>query len=155
MASFRYNGIDSLQASIEQLAQLDDDTTWSILEAGGQVLRDAQSAYLEAYHKITGALAASIKLTRKVSGGELIARIEPKGKHPGSSTGKRMKKEGGKRRSSGSYSGSNAEIAYILEYGSPRIPATHWMETANEGAEEEMAAAMESAWDDYLTSLGL
>lgn len=66
-----------------------------------------------------------------------------------------MKKENGKRRSSGHYYGTNAEIAYILEYGSPRISASHWMENANEGAEDELVDIQQKAWDDLVTKKGL
>ena len=81
----------------------------------------------------------------------VFAYIFPKGKHRGSSTGKRK----GKRRSNGKYSGTNAEVAYILEYGSPRISATHWLENANEEAEGDVIAAQKEAWNDLLTKKGL
>ena len=82
--------------------------------------------------------------------------ISAKGKHPKSSTGKRMKMgKDGKRRSSGKYSGTNAEILYLLEYGSPRIPASHAIETANENAEDEILQLEADAWDEHLKSLGL
>jgi hypothetical protein len=59
------------------------------------------------------------------------------------------------RRPNGNYSGTNAEIGYILEYGSPRIAATHWMETTNEEAADEVIAVEESAWNDLITKKGL
>lgn len=156
MGSFNFNGIDSLEMSLAQLAQLSDDEKWSILSAGAEVIRAAHETALKtAFQVITGALSASISVKRKTKDGGVIAQIQPTGKHPGTGTGRRMKKEHGTRRSSGSYAGSNAEIAYYLEYGTPRIAARHWMETANEEAAEEMFAAEQAAWDEHLRSLNL
>lgn len=156
MAKFSFNGIDELEISLEQLARLTDEDKWSILEAGANVLKAAQeSKLLTLFRQHTGVLAASLKISRKNGDSGVVARIAPAGQHPGSSTGKRMKNTAKGRRSSGSYDGSNAEIAYILEYGSPRIAPRHWMETANEEADEERAAAMEAAWDELLKSKGL
>ena len=125
MAKFSFNGIDDLSISLEQLARLSDDEKWSILDAGAQVLKTAQeSKLLTLFKQHTGVLAASLKITRKTGSDGIVASIAPAGQHPRSTTGKRMKKDkSGKRRSSGSYTGSNAEILYILENGSPRIPA--------------------------------
>ena len=50
---------------------------------------------------------------------------------------------------------SNAEVAYVLEYGTPRMAARHWMETANEEASDEVVAAEAAVWDDYLKSMNL
>ena len=67
-----------------------------------------------------------------------------------------MKKgKDGKRRSSGTYSGTNAEVLYYLEYGTPRIDASHAIEITNEQAEEEILQIEANAWDEHLKSLGL
>ena len=149
-------GLDELEISLNQLAKLDEETKWSILEAGGKILRDSYEKYLAAFHHLTGGLEASIRLKKRTAGGQTIAQIAPSGKHPGSKTGKRMKKgKDGKRRSSGSYQGTNAEIAYFLEYGTPRMPAKHWMEIVNEETQEAVSEAMQEAWNKHLDDLGL
>ena len=58
-------------------------------------------------------------------------------------------------RSNGKYSGSNAEVAYVLNYGSPRIDATHWLEIANEEAEDDVIAAEQEAWNGVVSQKGL
>ena len=77
--------------------------------------------------------------------------VLPMGKHPKSSTGKRR----GKRRSNGSYQGTNAEVAFILEYGSPRIGATHFMENTAEESEQEVYNAMDAELTQILRERGL
>lgn len=45
---------------------------------------------------------------------------------------------------------SAQEVGFFLEFGTPRIKATHWMEKANEIAEEKIFAAQEAIYDKYL-----
>ena len=148
MASFSFNGIDSIAASFAELAEIDDDTRENLLRAGGEAVERHQKEYLQQHHSRTGELAESIRYKRK---GE-FGIVAPAGKHSGVGTGRRKSKRG---RSHGSYSGTNAEVAYILEYGSPRLPATHWMEMANEEAEPDFESAMAAAWNEHLNKLGL
>ncbi len=152
MAQFSFNGLDEISASFEQLAKLSDEEKLSILRPAAKLLLERQREKIATlFRQVTGALAKSLTIDEHVDDDGVSASISPKGKHPGSSTGKRK----GKRRSNGKYSGTNAEIAYILEYGSPRIAATHWMENANEEAEGDVIAAQQSAWNDLLERKGL
>lgn len=152
MSSFKFNGIDGISVSFEQLATLDDETRWSIISAGAEVVKRFQEQALNReFKRRTGQLFGSLKVLRKRSGDEMSAVIAPSGKRKRGSSGKRTYKG----RSNGSYQGTNAEVAYILNYGSPRIKATHWMETANEAAGPELADAEAAVWDQYLRSLNL
>lgn len=155
MAGFHVSGLDRLDIDLAQLAAVEDADALLILERGGEVIKAAHQRYLNAFHHLTGQLEASISIVQKAAGEKSSVIIGQKGKRRGAFTGKRMKKDrNGRRRSSGHYEGSNREVAYFLEYGTPRMPATHWMETANEQAMEEAQAAMETAWDEYLKSKG-
>ena len=152
MAKFSFNGMDEISASFEQIAKLTDEDKMSVILRGAQLLRQRQQEKITSVFKQwTGALAKSLTIQKRSDDDGVFAYIFPKGKHPGSSTGKRMKKG----RSSGKYSGSNAEVAYILNYGSPRIAATHWLENANEESADELTETMQSAWNDLLTEKGL
>lgn len=152
MGSFKFNGVDGITASFEQLAKLDDDTRWRIISAGAEVVQRFQKAQIDlVFQRRTGQLFGSITVKKKKSGEDMVAQIAPTGKRKRGSTGKRTYKG----RSHGSYQGTNAEVAYILEYGSPRIAATHWMETANEAAEPELMQAEADAWDQHLRDLNL
>jgi hypothetical protein len=152
MAKFTFNGIDEISASFEQLAQITDEDKASVLMPAAELLKERQTQkIIDMFRQRTGDLAKSIAVELKGAGEDFHAYIFPKGKHRGSSTGKRMKKG----RSSGKYSGTNAEVAYILNYGSPRINATHWLEIANEEAESEVIAAEQEAWNGLLEKKGL
>ena len=152
MAKFSFNGMDEISASFEQLSRLTDDDKMSVIMPAAQLLLQRQKEkILSLFTQRTGDLANSLTIEKRSGEDGAFAYIFPKGKHRGSSTGKRR----GKRRSNGKYSGTNSEVAYILEYGSPRISATHWMENANEEAEDEVVSAQQAAWDDLITEKGL
>ena len=152
MAKFSFNGMDELSASIEDMIQLSDEERMSVIMPGAEVVAEHQRGKIRSLFKQrSGALADSITIRQKSDDDGAYANIFLKGKHPGSSTGKRR----GKRRSNGKYSGTNAEVGYILEYGSPRIAATHWMENANEDAAAEVASAQQEAWNALMEKKGL
>ena len=156
MAGFSFDGVDYLTASFEELSRLTDDDKLSIIMPAAELLAEKHSTKIQqVFEQRSGTLAKSIAITVKSDENGLYAHISPKGKHPKSSTGKRMKNTPKGRRSSGKYSGSNAEVAYILEYGSPRIAPRHWMESANEEAEAELMEAEQNAWNDLLEKKGL
>lgn len=154
MGSFKFNGVDGISASFQQLANLSDDDKLKILRPSAEKLRELQSAAIRKFYKVvSGALSESLVVEEK-EGPKFV--ISAKGKHPGTGTGKRMKKgKDGKRRPSGNYSGTNAEVLYYLEYGTPRIAATHAIEITNDEAEDEVVRLQAEAWDEHLKSLGL
>ena len=153
MAKFSFNGMDEISASFEQLANLTDEDKMSVIMPAANILLDRQrDKILSLFKQHTGDLADSLTIEERSSDDGVFAYIFPKGKHRGSSTGKRKRKNG---RSNGKYSGTNAEVAYILEYGSPRISATHWLENANEEAEPEVVAAEQEAWNNLVSRKGL
>ena len=152
MASFSFNGMDELSAGFEQLSQLSDADKMTVIMPAAKLLVERQREMIQRlFRQRTGDLANSLSIQEKSDEDGAYAHIYLKGKHRGSSTGKRK----GKRRSNGRYSGTNAEVGYILEYGSPRIAARHWMENANEEAADEVVAAEQAAWDDLITQKGL
>lgn len=152
MAKFSFNGLDEISASLEQLSKLTDEDKVSILMPSAQLLLQRQKEKIaKLFKRRTGDLEASLSISQQNSDLGPSLFIAPEGKHRGSSTGKRK----GKRRSNGKYSGTNAEVAYILEYGSPRIAATHWMENANEEAADEVTASQQDAWNELVTKKGL
>lgn len=152
MASFSFNGADTLSASFEDMANLTDSERMSVIMPGAKLLMERQrSKILTLFNRRTGALADSLDIQERSDENGAYAHIYLKGKHPRSGIGKRLKKG----KSSGRYSGTNAEVGYILEYGSPRIAASHWMETANEESSDDVAAAQQEAWNDLIEKKGL
>lgn len=153
MAKFEINGMDEIAASFEQLANITDaDKLSVILPAARLLLGKQKQKIIQLFTQRTGDLANSLTIKEKMDDDGPSAVIYLKGKHKGSGTGKRKRKNG---RSNGKYSGTNAEVGYILNYGSPRIAATHWLDNANDEAEEEVMETMQAAWDDVLESKGL
>lgn len=153
MAKFSFNGMDEISASFEQLANITDEDKMSVIMPAAKLLVERQrEKILSLFTQRTGDLADSLTIQEKSDDDGVYAYIYLRGKHRGSSTGKRKRKDG---RSNGKYSGTNAEVGYVLEYGSPRIDARHWMESANEEAEAEVIAAQQDAWNDMLTKKGL
>lgn len=149
MARFEVAGVDAVSASMADLAQLTEEERYRVLDAGAAVVLEHLTEILRTrFRVITGALSSSLRARHK-SGAVIVS---PEGKHPGSSTGKRRRKGGG---AAGHYSGTNTEIGYYLEYGTPRIKATHWMETGVEECAEETTNAMAEAWDELLREKGL
>jgi hypothetical protein len=156
MAKFTFNGIDTLEADFKKLEVVDDETSYGILEAGAEELLIAWRTVLHRMGlmnpnnpQLINSLSANRRIGKKVT-------LTPKGKRKDKKKAyKRMKKENGKRRSSGSYQNTNAEIGYILEYGSPRIKPRHWMEIANEEGGDACTEAMQEAWNKHLDDLNL
>lgn len=157
MAKFTFNGMDELSASFEELLNLTDQERMGIIMPAAELLVEKQKQKLrELFKQRSGALAASITIREKTDDSGAYAEIFLKGKHPGSSTGKRNKRDAnGKIIPSGKYSGTNAEVGYILEYGSPRIAPRHWMDSANDEAGDEVVETMQEAWDNLITQKGL
>lgn len=152
MASFKYNGVDALDLTFDKMANLSNSDLLRIIRPGAELLRDRLvDKVLSIFTQRTGALAKSFKLTERAWDDGAGITVLPSGKHPGSTTGKRR----GKRRSNGHYEGTNAEVAFILEYGSPRIGATHFMETTAEESEQEVYEAMQEELNNVLAEMGL
>ena len=152
MAKFMINGMDEIAARFEQLAHITDEDKMSVIMPAAELLVERQrQKIVQLFQQRTGDLAKSLTIRERRDDSGVFANIYLKGKHRGSSMGKRMKNG----RSSGKYSGTNAEVGYVLEYGSPRIAARHWMETANEETMDEVIEIQQDAWNEMLEKKGL
>ena len=163
MASFVFYGTDELEISFRDISGLSDEDKEKIIMPGAEVIARYQKEQLQRNHN-SKILAPSIKAKFLPGFEEGVAVIEPTGIHHGGKTQhgadyhrpKTGKGRSHKRKHHGLTAGTtNQEVGYYLEYGTPRMPAFHWQETANAAAEEETTEAMEQAWNDLLTSKGL
>ena len=149
MANFTVNGLHEMGASIEHLAGIPDgdllDTM--VLPAAAYLVTTMREKAGSMMNVITGSLMNSVKITGKGSiGVGVFADVGPdQGKHPRGARGLRHRKDRGG--GGGHYAGTNAEIAFIHEYGTTRTPAVHWMEAAVTDAEDAMSGIMEAAFD--------
>lgn len=146
MSKFTFNGMNELTISLQEMASAPDEVKYNMLEAGAAKLVEKWKSVLES-HRRTKSLIDSIKVKRK-KGDTPIVQVVPDGRRPSEYRGIRKTKRGG-------YKKTNAEVAYVLEYGTPRMDATHWMETANEEATDSVTEAEAAVWDEYLKSLNL
>ena len=156
MMNFHIDGLDRLSVSYAQLSQLSDEESWEIIEPAAYTLADKMRESISGLLRmVTGSLWSSIEVRRKVSkGGVVYALVGPNDKkHPKSSTGKR-KSRGPKGGGGGSYAGTNAEVGWILEYGTSRIEGRHWMEKAVTAAEELLLTMLEAGFDALLSAAG-
>ena len=144
-------GLTEVQASMAQLAQIPDETILTeVILPAAQILveafREAASSLLVPR---SGSLAGSFKVLRQGPDWALVGPNQ--GKHPKSSQGKRHRNaQGG---GGGHYGGTNAEVAYIQEYGTTRISPKHFMESAMEEKEEEIYATMSDAFNQLIDRL--
>ena len=157
MAKFSFDGIDSISFLSDEFMGLTDEDKLSVIMPAAEFLAEKHSAKIrQVFNQRSGALANSIGIDVRSGDSGAYAHVSPKGKHPKSSTGKRYKKgKDGKRRASGKYSGSNAEVAYVLEYGSPRVSPRHWMENANEEAADRIVDIQQDKWNELMEKKGL
>lgn len=148
MAGFSFDGMDELRLSLDELAKLPEETAYSMLEAGAARLMEKWREKLAPMRR-TGQLIESIKAKRKTGDDGPYVLVSPTGTRRSEYRGIRKTKR------MGSYKKTNAEVAYVLEYGTPRIAARHWMESANEEASDAVTEAEAAVYDEYLKSLNL
>lgn len=141
----------------------------AILRPAAEALRDHYRATIRRLFKQrTGSLADSIQAKEGLSLdreymdlSEASITVGPTGKHKGGNLGARSRAGSSDRRyakhnrDAKARSISNAELAYFLEFGTPRISATHWMENANEEFEDTVQQIIEDEFDKMLKSKGL
>lgn len=136
MARFDTSGLDDVLNDMKHLGELTGPTADKMLMAGAEQVKKAWKASAEKHHhRDTGDMIDSIGYPRKpmtVYGVRAID-IYPQGKdHKGV---------------------RNAEKAFILHYGTKRIPGSHWVDDADEMAGPLVEQAMTEIWDDHLKGM--
>ena len=151
MASFRVNGVEGLDLTYERKAQLSDDDLLRIIRAGAEVMRERlREKVLAVFTQHSGDLADSFKLFERKESGNPFILVSPAGKHRPNGRGIRDRKSDPKRKGK-----TNAEVAFVLEYDSPRHNATHFMEECVEASTPEVIAAMEAEFSKLMDERGL
>lgn len=133
MARFDTSGLDDVLREMEAAGELVGETADEMLLAGAQVVSEEwKRAAREAGLVDTGAMLGSIGYPRKptTSGDVRSIDIYPQGKD-----------ERGIR---------NAEKAFVNHYGTSRLPATHFIDRADERSGPRVQAAFEEIWDRHL-----
>ena len=129
MATFDFSGMPEILAELRKRGEDTGQVAQAMLDAGAAA---AVASWRETIDQMglvrTGALRDSITVTSK-SAGLSYREITAKGKD------KRGVRNGAK--------------AFMLHYGTSRIPATHWWDKAYDNAEPLVMAAMRRVWDIY------
>ena len=132
MAEFRAIGLDELALSLQEIAEIPEDIQDEMLQAQGNIVARAQRESAQRYGiQRTGTLIRSIKAgkVKLDKHGNRVLYVTP--------VGSRVR--GGKKT-------TNAEIAFLNEYGTRRQRARPFMRDANERSAE---AATQAAADIY------
>lgn len=132
MAEFRAVGLDELALSLQEIAEIPEDIQDEMLRAQGDIVAQAQRESAQRYGiQRTGTLIRSIKpgKVKLDKHGSRVLYVTP--------VGSRVR--GGKKT-------TNAEIAFLNEYGTRGQRARPFMRDANERSAE---AATQAAADIY------
>jgi len=124
VARFDTSGLDDVLAEMKELGQLTGEVADTMLMAGAEIVAQC---------RLTGDMIASIGYPRQPSqaGDVRMIDIYPQGRD---STGTR-----------------NAEKAFILHYGTSKIPGSHWIDDADALAGPRVEAKWREIWNDYLS----
>lgn len=155
----------------------DDVSFWGKKDAGDvfitddilECLRPAAMKLVEYYKQTirrlfkrrTGSLEDSIDFDDDTVGPYSFILVKPFGKHKGSKytrksrAGPADRKNAKHNRKPSTQALKNEELGYLFEVGTPRIPATHWMENTNEAVADEIQDIIEAEYDKLLKKKGL
>lgn len=151
MARFKTRGLDATIKQMKQLGEMTGDAADKMLVAGASEVKKAWKKAADIHKlRLTDQMRDSIgypKKPRDVNGVRTMD-IYPQGVSTYTETkkGKRVERKKAIR---------NAEIAFINHYGTSRKPATHWVDTADDLAEEPTVEAMKAVWDEEMRKRGL
>lgn len=132
MAEFKAVGLDELALSLQEIAEIPEDIQDEMLRAQGNIVAQAQRESAQRYGiQRTGTLIRSIKAgkVKLDKHGNRVLYVTP--------VGSRVR---------GEKKTTNAEIAFLNEYGTRRQKARPFMRDANERSAE---AATQAAADIY------
>lgn len=169
MAEFNYKGVDELGLSLQEIMDIPDDIAYSMLEAAGDVVAEAQKRSLRSLGLVeTNKLVNSITVHRKKAAGrpedeQRYVLVYPEGKHGSYRSRVKTKtyarsKHGRQYTTGGKMVNvSNSEVGFIHEFGAPHkgIAASQWMTKANAASAEDAVAAELAVYDAWLKSKNL
>lgn len=148
MARLDYGGFDEVELSLKDIADMSEEEKKKIIQAGAEVAVEKLKATLtDLGLKRTGQLIAGVKFKFASSSGEPVAKV--------SSYGKRKNGYTKKRKGKGNYQGTNEELLYLLEYGTPRMRPRSPLSKFAQSAADPVTDAMNEALGEYLASKGV
>jgi len=164
MATFSASGIEGLELSMQEIAEIPPEVQDDILMAQGEVIKKYQQQEILAKGLVNkGLLKDSICVFQRERKGVRYALVYPDGKR-GTRNRKKVTKVYKNSKHGRTYDVggdvkdvTNSEVGFILEFGAPKkgIRAYQWMREANEKATEESDAAGVAVYDAWLKTKGL
>lgn len=132
MAVLETSGLDSFQLSMEELANLPDSVLDEMLLASAQVVEYAQKRKGRAYgvHRTGVTLSALTHGKAKRAKEGRVIHVYPRGRNADGN--------------------SNAEVAFINEYGKRGQPARPFIRDANEESADEAVDRAEAVYHSWL-----
>ena len=132
MAKFLISGTEQMMRDFRKLGQMGESAAVAIVQAAAdEVVGQWKDTAERMGHVDTGSMVRGIKATAAAADGSGVAsEVYPRGKD---------------RRGT-----RNATKAFILNYGSSRIPPSHWVEVANRDAEPVATGLMASMWASFV-----
>ena len=129
MARMEFSGVDDvMDALFRESERLERKATEMLGEAGQVVVKAWQSAIDKHGHVETGSMRESVRASAVKKNGEAYTcSIYPHGRD--------------------GHKAGNAEKAFILHYGSSKLKGSHFVDDAEEMAEEAAERAMADAWE--------
>ena len=171
MARFGYGGVEPLQLSLAELAEIPDEVVCEMLEAGSKVAIKAMQRELELLglttrqKRLLNSIQAFQKIGRDKWTGEkkryyLVYPYGPHHKYHQKLKVKEYKRSkhgrtytvGGKDKTA-----TANDVGFVLEFGAPKrnIKPKQWMRRALRKAEEQIVAAEYEVYDRHLKSKDL
>lgn len=138
-----------------------DDLLECLRPAAIKLVEYYKQAIRKLFKRRTGSLEDSIDFDDDVVGQYAFILVKPMGKHKGSLYTRKSRagpadRKGAKHnRKPTAHALKNEELGYLLEHGTPRIAATHWMENTNEQVGEEIQDMIEAEYNNLLRKKGL
>jgi len=174
MARFNAVGIEGLELSFQEFAEIPDSVIEEMLDAESKVIVAAHKRSIESLGLVggpddpnSGKLKESIEAHKKAGGKrhdfKRYVLVYPTGEHH-TYTGREKTKTYANSKSGRTYTtgggkkvSSNNEVGFIQEFGAPKrnIKASQWMQKANESSADEAAASALKVYDAWLKSKNL
>ena len=168
MARFNAQGIEGLELSMREFAEIPDDVVEEMLEAAGRVVVEAHKRSLLALglvssRKLLDSIKALLKVGKREDGWKWRVVVYPAGTHHTYERRIKIKKyknsKHGRTYTVGGdiKSESNSRVGYVLEYGARKegIKPYQWMRKANEQCADAVVQAELEVYNKWLKSKNL
>lgn len=153
-----YTGLSGGSGAGETITS--DDILACLLPAAVKLVDYYKQTIRRLFKRRTGNFEESIDFAEITNKGSALVRVKPFGRHRGSRNSRKSRagpagRKYAKHNRTVAADLNNEDLGYFLEYGTPRIAPTHWMENTNEEVEGEIQDIIEAEFNKLLDKKGL